>query len=98
MSASAQMRAFVLAWLTEHEPHRASVCHTLFHDAFHERFGGRRAHKLYGAMPVFKAMRLLRAMHHDGMIDRCVESITIGEFPPGFPNWIYTYGPLRKAQ
>lgn len=81
-------REFVFMWMRDH-PEGADVCSQAFHDAFHALFGGTRAVKFWGAMPVHKAMRLLRQMHREDVLERC--RIKLGDGLVGFPSWVYNY-------
>lgn len=80
-------REFVLMWMRGNAG--ADVCNQAFHDSFHALFGGKRVEKVWGAMPVHKAMRLLREMHREGVLER--SRVRLGDGLVGFPSWIYSY-------
>lgn len=81
-------REFVIEWLQNNLG--ADACNEAFHDAFHERFGGKRKQYLWGAMPVHKAMRLLSKMHREGVLERGRTKLGMWDHP-GMPRWVYWY-------
>jgi hypothetical protein len=67
----------------------ADVVDALFHDEFTKRFGGRQIFKNFGAMPNLLAMRWLKRLYSQGILERGRISLT--EHEVGFPNWVYSY-------
>jgi hypothetical protein len=81
-----------MQWIIKYisENTSADVCNQDFHDRFHVRFGGKRKFKMWGAMPVLDAQRLLKRMYEMGMLKRC--PIGFGtNWQPGYPRWVYSY-------
>ncbi len=65
------------------------VTDALFHDEFTEKFGGRQTFKNYGAMPNPLAMRWVKRLYEQGILERGIISLYAHE--QGFPNWVYVY-------
>jgi hypothetical protein len=79
---------FVLEWLNKNLS--ACVMDAAFHEAFHEKFGGKRKEYMFGAQPVDKAQKLLASMYRRGIISRKIVSLG-GNWQYGFPKWVYVY-------
>lgn len=83
-------REFVIEWLRTNPG--ADVCNEAFHDAFYDRFGGKRKQYLWGAMPVRKAMRLLGQLYREGVLERGRTKLGCQQYQyPGMPTWVYWY-------
>ena len=85
---SIEQETFIIDWCTKNVC--VSVTNQSFHDAFFEKFGGKRKEYLWGAMPVNKAMTKIRKMHKQGILERKKISLG-GSWKPGFPKWQYVY-------
>ena len=86
MASIDEQKQFIIEYLKEHGC--ANVVMTHFHDTFHEKFGGKRKETLWGAMPVYKAQRLLGHMESEGILSRYLISM---ERRAGFSTWVYDY-------
>ena len=79
---------FITNWINKNKT--ASVDDKLFHEAFYQKFGGKRKETNFGPQPVRKAMAVLKYMYDSNMLDR--GRISIGcNWQPGFPRWVYVY-------
>jgi hypothetical protein len=78
---------FIIEYLLKHTC--TSVCDVLFHEQYHERFGGKQKEYYYGASPVYKAQRLLASMWKRGLLNR--HRVSIPEMQIDIPNWVYVY-------
>jgi hypothetical protein len=82
-----EIEHFIRDYLTRNAG--ADVVDAVFHDEFTEKFGGRRIAKNYGAMPNLLAMRWLRKLYDQGILER--GRIPLHFHEEGFPNWVYSY-------
>lgn len=60
-----------------------------FHDEFSVKFGGKRIIYPFGACPNVLAMKWLKKLYNQGILNRIIIGIYAHEI--GFPNWIYVY-------
>ncbi len=91
MSGSNAKEAFVLEYIASGRYGAVSVLDADFHDAFHERFGGARKWKAWGASPVPSAMATLRRLYDRRLLRRARVGLRDGEWQPGFPTWVWEY-------
>lgn len=79
-------------WIIEYLKNNCgtSVTDQKFHEDFYNEFGGKRKETLYGAMPVYKAMKLLKEMYDMGILTRGIVTLDIN-WRTGFPFWNYVY-------
>lgn len=66
-----------------------------FHDEFSAKFGGKRTIYPFGSCPNHLAMKWLKNLYEQGILNRY--SVGISRHETGFPNWIYTYELAKRA-
>jgi hypothetical protein len=60
-----------------------------FHDEFSEKFGGKRILCNWGSSPNLLAMKWLKRLYEQGILNRAPIGLDYHE--AGFPNWAYSY-------
>ena len=60
-----------------------------FHDEFTVRFGGKQKMHYWGSCPNSLAIRWLKKLYDQGILER--GRVGIPEHEIGFPNWVYSY-------
>ena len=83
-----RQRHWIKQYLKEH--HGTCVTDALFHEQFYNKFRGKRKETLWGAQPVWKAMKLLKQMYEEGELTRDIVGLG-ANWQPGFPKWNYVY-------
>lgn len=78
---------FIRTYLSSHPG--TDVLDAEFHDGFTDNFGGKQILKSFGACPNMLAMRWLKKLYDQGILNRA--RISLIEHETGFPNWVYTY-------
>lgn len=82
-------------WILEYIRVNGSVDVTsqAFHEAYHQKFPKfQRKEKLWGAQPVPQAMRDLRRLYDQEVLDRWRVELGNVHKQDGFPSWVWVYG------
>ena len=87
-----KQKEFIIEYLGKNPG--TNVSDSIFHEEFFERFGGKRKETFFGAMPVYKAQRLLSTMYKNGEISRGI--VNFPERWYGQPSWVYDYYIYKK--
>lgn len=88
MKQQAEKEQWIREWLKKECT--ANACNTAFHEAYFQKFGGKRNETYWGAQMVYEVQRLMAKMAKEGKLLRF--PIGLGtNWQPGFPKWVWGY-------